>query len=81
MGNGSRQLNMSHTLTAHLFLSDLHAALFAYLVLVAYALIFTAQAFPVLGGSEDALAEQTVALCFERTVVYGFGLFDFAVGP
>ena len=72
---------MTHALTADLLLSYLNAALFTYLVFMTNTLIFAAQAFPVLCRSENALAKQAVALCLKCAVVYGLGLFDFAVGP
>ena len=65
---------MTHTLTPDLALGDLDAAAVADLALVADLLILTAVALPVLGGSEDALAEQTVAFGLEGTVVDGLRL-------
>ena len=81
MGNGSSKLDMTHSLTANVLLSNLNAALFAHLVLMTDTLIFTAKALPVLGRSKDTLAEQTVTLSLERAVVDGLGLLDLAVGP
>ncbi len=60
---------------------DLHAAAVADLALVADLLVLAAVALPVLGGSEDALAEQAVPLGLEGAVVDGLGLFHLAVGP
>ena len=81
MGNGGGELDMAHALAAHLGPGYLNAAFFALDALVLNALIPAAVALPVLGGSENALAEETVALGLERSVVDGLGFFDFAVGP
>ena len=81
VGDGRGQLDMAHALSSHLALGDLDAAAVADLALVADLLIFAAVALPVLGRSENALAEQTVALGLEGAVVDGLRLFDFAVGP
>ena len=53
---------MAHALTSDLGASDLNAAAVADLALEADALVLTAVALPVLGRSENALAEKTVAL-------------------
>ena len=45
------------------------------------ALVLTAVALPVLGGSEDAFAVETVLLGLEGTVVDGFGLGNLAAAP
>ena len=60
---------------------DLHAAAVADLALVADLLVLAAVALPVLGGSEDALAEQAVPLRLQGAVVDGLRLFDLAVRP
>ena len=80
--DGRGQLDMAHPLAADLAGRDLDAALFADFALIARAaLVFSAVALPVLGRTEDALAEQAVALGLERAVVDRLRLFDFAVGP
>ena len=83
MAHRSGQLDMAHALTADLGPGDLHAALVTDLVLVLELdpLIFSAVAFPVLGGSEDPFAVQTVPFGLQRAVVDGFRLRDFTVGP
>ena len=81
MAHGRGQLDVAHALAADLCARDFHAAAVADLALIADLLILSAVAFPVLRGSEDALAEQAVALGFERAVVDGLGLFHFAGGP
>ena len=81
MGNGRGELDVTHALAADLGARDFHAAAVADLALVADLLILPAVAFPVLRGSENALAEQAVTLGLERAVVDGLGLFDLAVRP
>ena len=66
----SRRTLARVTSTPHLSQTD---------ALVAHALVAAAVALPVLGGPEDALAEQAVALGLEGAVVDGFGLFHLAV--
>ena len=70
---------MSHTLTANLFLRYLNAAAVTDGTLVSDALILSAKALPVLGRSENTLAEKSVALRFKSTIVDRFGLFDLTV--
>src|SRR3712207_6252418 len=60
---------------------DLHAAALADDALVADALVLAAVALPVLGGTEDALAEEAVLLGLERAVVDGLRLGDLAGRP
>jgi hypothetical protein len=62
-------------------LGHLDAALLADDALVADALVLAAVALPVLGRTEDALAEEAVALRAERAVVDGLRLQDLARGP
>src|SRR5207237_10599485 len=68
------QLDVAHALAAHLLARHLDAAPLADDPLVADALVLAAVALPVLRRTEDALAEQTVALRLERAVVDGLGL-------
>ena len=75
------QLDVAHALPADLGPGDLHAAAVADLALVADLLILAAVALPVLGGPEDALAEQAVPLGLQGAVVDGLRLLDLAVGP
>ena len=81
VGHGSGKLDVTHALTAHLALGDLDAAAVADLALVAYLLVLAAVALPVLGRSENALAEQAVTLGLKGTVVDGLGLGDLAGRP
>ena len=81
MADGRSKLDVPHALAAHLGAGDLHAAAVADLALIADLLVLTAVALPVLGGPEDALAEQTVPLRLQGAVVDGLRLFHLAVGP
>src|SRR5262252_1415862 len=72
---------MAHALAAHLLPRHLHAAALADDALVADALVLTAVALPVLGRTEDALAEQAVTLGLERPVVDRLRLRDLARRP
>src|SRR4026207_1917704 len=49
--------------------------------LEAAALVLAAVALPVLGGTEDLLAEEAVLLRLQRAVVDRLRLLDLAVGP
>ena len=70
---------MSHSLTTYGCLSDLHSALVADHTLVSDLLILTAVTFPILCGSEDPLAEKTVCLRLQGSVVDGLGLLHLTV--
>ena len=59
----------AHTLAAHLGARHFNAAAVADLTLVADTLVLAAVAFPVLRRSEDALAEQAVALRLQGAIV------------
>ena len=81
VGNRGRKLDVPHPLATHLRTRDLNPAAVADHTLVADLLVLTAVAFPVLRGTENALAKQAVLLGPQRAVVDGFGLGNFAVGP
>ena len=72
---------MAHTLAAHLGTGDLNAATLADFSLIADALLASAIAFPILHGSKNSVAEQTVALRLQGTVIDGLRFFDLAVAP
>ena len=74
------ELDMAHAFAAHFLLGDLDAAAVADDAFVTYAFVFAAVALPVAGGSEDTLAEQTVAFGLIGTIVDSLGLGDLAVG-
>ena len=75
------QLDMAHALAADLGDGHLDAALLADDALVLHALVLAAQALVVLDRTEDARAEQAVALGLERAVVDRLGLLDLAERP
>jgi hypothetical protein len=75
------QFDVAHALAAHLGERDLNAALLADDALVLHPLVLAAQALVVLDRTENARAEQAVALRLERTVVDGLRLFDLAERP
>ena len=79
--DGGGQLDVAHALAADLGAGDLDAAALADDALEADALVLAAVALPVLGGTEDLLAEEPVLLRLERAVVDGLRLLDLAVGP
>jgi hypothetical protein len=74
-------VDVTHALAAHLLARHLDAAALADDPLVADALVLAAVAFPVLRRTENALAEEAVALRLERAVVDGLRLGDLARGP
>src|ERR1700704_4231713 len=73
--------DVAHVLAANLRARDLNAAALADDALVAHALVLAAVALPVLGRTEDALAEEPVLLGLERAVVDRLGLGDLAGAP
>ena len=79
--HGGSQFDMTHALAADALGRHFDAATLADLAAGPDALILSAGAFPVLRRPENTLAEQTVALGFERAVVDGLGLGDLAVRP
>ncbi len=81
MGDRRGQLDMAHAVAAHLLHGDFDAALFADDALVLHALVLAAQAFVVLHRSEDAGAEQAVALRLEGAVIDRLRLLDLAMAP
>jgi hypothetical protein len=62
VGNRCGEVDVPHPLAAHATVRDHHAALVADDALVLDALVLAAEALPVLLRTEDALAEQAVAL-------------------
>ena len=75
------QFDVSQAFPADARQRNFHAALVANHAAVLHALIFAAQALPILGGAEDARAEQPVALRLEGPVVDGLRLGDFSMAP
>src|SRR4051794_35967785 len=77
----SGQVDVTHALAADLRASDLNATALADDALVTDALVLAAVALPVLGRTEDALAEEAVLLGLQGSVVDGLRLCDFTGGP
>ena len=69
VGDRRGQVDVRHPLTADLRTGDLDAAALADDALVADPLVLAAVALPVLGRTEDALAEQAVLLGLQGPVV------------
>ena len=81
VGDGRGQVDVAHALAADLRAGDLDAAALADDALVADPLVLAAVALPVLGRTEDALAEEPVLLGLQRPVVDRLRLRDLAVAP
>ena len=79
VGYGNDELDVASALTTHFLLGDLHAATVAHDALVADALVLAAVALVVLGRTEDALAEEAVALGLVGTVIDDLWFQHFAV--
>src|SRR5213075_1192171 len=79
--DGRGQVDVAHALAAHLLPRHLDAAALADDALVADTLVLAAVALPVLGRTEDALAEEAVTLGLERAVIDGLRLRDLAGRP
>ena len=77
----SSQFDMSHTFTADTGFCDLNAAAIAYNALITDLLVFSAGTFPVLLGTEDTLAEQTVTFRLLGTVIDRLRLLYFTIRP
>ena len=75
------QLDVAHALAANLGACHFDAALVADGAGVADSLVLAAIALPVLGRTEDALAEQAAVLRLQRSVVDGLRLGNLAVRP
>ena len=74
MGDRSRQLDEAHAVAPHPAFGDLNTATFADDAAVPHPLVLAAMAFPILGRSEDLLAEEPVHLGLEGAVVDRFRL-------
>src|SRR5207249_1927199 len=79
--DGRGQVDVTHALASHLLARHLDAAALADDALVADALVLAAVALPVLGRTEDALAEEAVAFRLQRAVVDGLRLGDLTGRP
>src|SRR6202012_1664429 len=81
VAHGRGQVDVSHPLTTDLGTGHLDAAALTDDALVTDPLVLTAVALPVLGRTEDALAEEAVFLRLQRAVVDRLGLGDLAPTP
>src|SRR5205823_9135767 len=79
--HGRGQLDVAHALAPDLGPRDLDPAALADDALEPDALVLAAVALPVLGRTEDLLAEETVLLGLERAVVDRLRLLHLAVRP
>ena len=79
MSHGNNQLDMAGTLTTNLLFCHLHTATVADDTFITDTLVLAAGTLIVLGGTKDALTEQTIALRLVSTVVDSLGFGDFAV--
>src|SRR5207237_6849435 len=79
--DGRGEVDVPHALAAHLLAGHLDAAALADDALVADALVLAAVALPVLRRTEDALAEEPVALGLQGAVVDRLRLRDLARRP
>ena len=75
------KIDVAHALAANDGARHLNAALVADHALVADAAVLAAITFPVLGGTENALGEETVLLGALGAIVDRLGLRHLAVGP
>ncbi len=75
------EFDMAHAFATDAGVGHFDAAAVTDDTLVTGALELTAVAFPVLDGSKDLLAEETITFGLERTIVNRLRLRDFAVGP
>src|SRR5439155_12936180 len=62
VGDGHGELDVPHALATHASQSHFDAATIADHTAITDSLVFAAMAFPVLYGTEDALAEEAVLL-------------------
>ena len=75
------QFDVTHAFAAHAGERDFDAATVADDALVFDALVFSAGALPVPGGTKDALAEKAPLLGLEGPVVDRLGVFDLTARP
>ena len=81
MGNWRNELDVPHAAAAHFAYGHFHTAFFTYYAFVSHLFVFAAQTLIVFNRSKNLGTKEPVALGLERTVVDGFRLFDFPVGP
>src|SRR5437660_10592991 len=81
MRAGAGQLDVSEALAANAGQGDFDAALVADDAAMLHAFVLAAQALPIGDGTEDARAEQSIALGLEGAVIDSLRLGHFAMGP
>src|SRR6476469_2279285 len=79
--DGYGELDVPHALATDARQGDFDAATIADHATITDALVLAAMAFPVLDGTEDALAEEAILLGLERAVVDRLRLGDLAPRP
>ena len=72
---------MSHPLTTDTTRRNFNTTLIADNAFVAYTLVLTTSALPILGWAKDAFAEETIALRAQCPVVDRLRLGDLAIAP
>ncbi len=72
---------MTESFSSPFFGNDLDLAFFASDALITHLLVFSARAFIVLHRAENAFAEQAAKFWFMGTIVDGFRIDDFTMGP
>ena len=77
----SSQLNMAHTLTAYLGTSDLNTTAITDSTLMTDTFILTAMTFPITSWSKNFLAEKTILLWLQSTIVNSLWLQYLAMRP
>jgi hypothetical protein len=81
VADGSGQVDVTHALAANLGTGYLNTAALTDDALVTDTLVLAAVALPVLGRTEDALAEEAVLLRLQRAVVDRLRLDDLTGAP
>ena len=81
MHYGRGKLHVAHALTTNLGAGDFYATALTHDAAEADALVLSAVALPVLLGTENLFAEETVLLRAEGSVVDGLRLFYFTMRP
>jgi hypothetical protein len=77
VGYRNSKFNMTKTLTTNLGLGNFNAATVTDNSLIFNVFIFSTMTFPVLSRSENTIAEKTISLRLECSIVNGFRFFYF----
>ena len=76
MGYRTRQINVTHALTAHLGERHFHSTLLTNYTTVFETLVFTTEALIILDRTKDLGTKEAITLWFKGTVVNGLWLLD-----